>query len=176
MSNPISTNLNDFVDPVVAKQALVQHLKTVVPENSPQYWQGVQRINEHVDTIAREEFVISGRRLGELALLAQSQLGPSPAEMARQQLIESGHAVDRSKLPPAYAAQIAHIPDETIIEAASFERAVRPELSQKQAIDLWIERAKKLPPTGLDAANVLGMRDTRDGIQQTVRGVSVGNG
>ena len=88
-----------------------------------------------------------------------------------QQLIQRGLAVDRSKLPPAYAEQIRNIPVETIIEAANFERSVRPELTQKQAIDLWMSRAAKMQD-GLTPQPVVGADSV---LNQSIKGVTVGN-
>jgi hypothetical protein len=156
----------------------MEQARTLLAQTSVDYQDATKRpvLDAYLQQVMVEEAFVTPRRLVEISAAARQYLGGDPSQLAQQQLVERGQAVDRSKLPPAYAAQIANIPDETIIEAANFERSVRPELTQKQAIDLWIERAQKTVPQGLNVSNVIGMKDTRDGVEQTIRGVSVGNG
>lgn len=155
MSNPYTPapGPNDFVEPNMAKHALIQHLKTVVPENSPQFWTGVQRINDHVDSIVANEtqLGLTGRRVGELGLLVNAQLGPTPEQIAQQRAREQGHAADLNELPAAFRADLDRMGGVTEEDVAEFAQAVYSHLPKKEAISKYLEVVKRTAPEGVAA-------------------------
>jgi hypothetical protein len=160
---------NQYIDNEVAKQLLA----TAAPDLMANE-QARAQLSQYVDSVTAAEGFVTPQRVAELALAARTALGGNPQQLAHAKLVEQGYAIDRTKLPAAYATQIANIPDEQIVEMARMIRTEHPDWTQKQAIDHWMERAAKMNE-GLQVSPVVGLKDTADGMTQTIRGVAIGN-